>query len=462
MKIKKNWLILICSNAIWVIVFLCLLNWRAKPPKNLIPNSLEIINDFGQIEIKSDEGWTSDELKTICKNNENENVDQDVHFSLNCSNEELNKYLSIQNKHLVISDKGLKTPGEYVFGIKAISDFNNKIVSKEKEIKAKIFKPIYPPQKITFQNLNDVCFGAINCGAIIQKFDFKMINDQHEDIFINRDLDITLHISSNNKTIDMKGNPILKIEKNANTNEYFIYLSEYVDQSYIGDYFLTITATSKIDKNIIAQKLIETKIIEGLEYKEDGITFTRKNQKDDWIATSVDKNVCEIKWGKDKRILGKKIKGFADRAAEDNTNLQTVILKNDLEFFGEYAFGWCTNLKELDVNVKEIKQSCFMNCYNLILPLIDNTEIIGDLVFCNCINIKRITLGKKCCMIGSSIFTCCNSLCTVTLNCEKPPIIANAIINCCKKFTLFIVNNKNLKTSDYLCQPNWCDLKQYF
>lgn len=439
-----------------------MLNWRTKPPKNLIPNSLEIINDFGQIEIKSDEGWTSDELKTICKNNENENVDQDVHFSLNCSNEELNKYLSIQNKHLVISDKGLKTPGEYVFGIKAISDFNNKIVSKEKEIKAKIFKPIYPPQKITFQNLNDVCFGAINCGAIIQKFDFKMINDQHEDIFINRDLDITLHISSNNKTIDTKGNPILKIEKNANTDDYFIYLSEYVDQSYIGNYFLTITATSKIDKNIITQKLIEMKIIEGLEYKEDGITFTRKNQKDDWIATSVDKNVCEIKWGKDKRILGKKIKGFADRTAEDNTNLQTVILKNDLEFFGEYAFGWCTNLKELDVNVKEIKQSCFMNCYNLILPLIDNTEIIGDLVFCNCINIKRITLGKKCCMIGSSIFTCCNSLCTVTLDCEKPPIIANAIINYCKKFTLFIVNNKNLKTSDYLCQPNWCDLKQYF
>ena len=69
MKIKKNWLILICSNAIWIIVFLCLLSWRTKPPKNLIPNSLEIVNDFGQIEIKSDEGWTSDELKTICKNN---------------------------------------------------------------------------------------------------------------------------------------------------------------------------------------------------------------------------------------------------------------------------------------------------------------------------------------------------------------------------------------------------------
>ena len=50
--------------------------------------------------------------------------------------------------------------------------------------------------------------------------------------------------------IESLNNPILKIEKNVNTNDYFIYLSEFVDQSYIGNYFLTITATSKIDKNI--------------------------------------------------------------------------------------------------------------------------------------------------------------------------------------------------------------------
>ena len=462
MKIKKNWLFLICSNAIWIVVFLCLLSWRIKPPKNLIPNSLEIVNNFGQIEIKSDEGWTSDELKTICKNTKNEKVDQDVHFSLNCSNKELKKCLSIQNKRLVISNKELKTPGEYVFGIKAISDFNNKIVSKEKEIKAKISNPIYPPQKITFQNLNDVCFGAINCGGVIQEFSFKMVNDQHEDIFINHDLDIMPHVSSNNKTIDMKGNPILKIEKNVNTNNYFIYLSEFIDQSYIGNYFLTINATSKIDKNIATQKLIEVKIIEGLEYKEDGITFIRKNQKDDWIVTNVDKSVCEIKWEKNKKILGKKIKGFGEHAANGNLNLQTVILKNDLEFLGEFAFAWCANLKELDVNVIEIKKSCFRDCDNLLLPIIDNTKIIGDDVFCNCMNIKRITLGKKCCMIGSSVFRCCSSLYAIILDCEKPPVISDILVRDCMKFAFIIINNKNLTISDYLCQPIWCDLKQYF
>ncbi len=462
MKIRKSWLLFICSNGIWIIVLLCLLCSRTKPPKNLIPNSVEIVNNFDQIEIKSDEGWTSDELKAICKNDKNESVDQDVHFLLNCTNKELNKCLSIQNKRLVISNNKLKTPGEYVFGIKAISDLNNKIVSKEKEIKAKISNPIYPPQKIIFQNLNDVCVGAINCGGIIQKFNFKMTNEQHEDIFINHDLDIVQYISTNNKTIDMKGNPIFKIEKNVNTNDYFLYLSEFIDQSYIGDYFLTIVATSKIDKNITAKKLVEIKIVEGFEYKEDGITFTRKNQKDDWIVTCVDDNVCEIKWEKDKRVLGRKIKGFDNRAAVKKLNLRTVILKNDLEFLGEYAFGWCENLEELDVNVKEIKQNCFTNCYGLTLPLIDNTQIIERLIFCNCVNIKRVTLGKKCCIIGGSIFKCCGSLHTVILDCEKPPVLTDEIINDCKRFTIFVVNNKNLTINDYLSQPIWCEMKQYF
>lgn len=439
-----------------------MLGWRTKPPKNLIPNSIEIVNNFDQIEIKSDEGWTSDELKTICKNDKNENIDQDVHFTLNCSDKELNKYLSIQNKRLVISNNKIKTPGKYVFGIKAISDFNNKIVSKEKEIKAKISNPIYPPQKITFQNLDENCIGVINCGGIIQKFNFEMTNKQHDDIFINHDLDIALHTTTNNKSIDAKGNQIFKIIKNVNTNDYCLYLSEFLDQSYIGNYFLTITATSKIDKNITTQKLIEIKIIEGLEYKEDGITFTRKNQKDDWIVADVDQSVCEIKWEKDKKILGKKIKGFKNNAALKNLNLRTVILKNDMEFLGEYAFGRCENLKELEVNVKEIKHNCFTNCYGLSLPLINNTEIIGDLVFCNCINIKRVIIGKKCCIIGNSIFKCCGSMHTVILNCEKPPVVANEIISDCQNFAFFIVNNKNLTINDYISQPVWCKMKQYF
>lgn len=463
MKIKKNWLFLICSNGLLIIILLCLLSWRTKTPKNLIPNSVEIVNNFDQIEIKSDEKWISDELKTVCKNDKNENVSQDVHFCLNCPNKELSKCLSIQNKRLVISDNELKTPGEYVFGIKAISDFNNKIVSKEKEIKAKISNPIYPPQKIAFQNLNDTCTGAINCGMIIQKFNFKMTNDQHEDIFINHDLDITQHITTNNKTIDTKGNPIFKIEKNVNTNDYFLYLSEFIDQSYLGNYFLTIIATSTIDKNITTKKLIEIKIIEGLEYKEDGITYKRKNQKDDWIVKNIDNSVCEIKWEKNKKILGKKIKGFANRAAVEKLNLQTLILKNDLEFLGDYTFGWCHNLKEVDINVKEIKSNCFTNCDNLSLPLINQTEIIGSLAFCSCTNIKRIILGKKCRMLGTSIFKCCSSMYTIILNCEKPPILASTwLIDYCPHFTFFVVNNKKLTINDYLAQPVWCDLKQYF
>ncbi len=215
----------------------------------------------------------------------------------------------------------VREAGEYIFGIKAISDFNNKIVSKEKEIKAKISNPIYPPQKIAFKNLNDTCTCAINCGMIIQKFNFKMTNDQHEDIFINHNLDITQHITTNNRTIDKKGNPIFKIEKNVHTNDYFLYLSEFLDQSYIGNYFLAIIATSVVDKNITTKKLIEIKIIEGLEYKEDGITYIRKNQKDDWIVTNIDDNVCEIRWEKDKKILGKKIKGFENKAAVKKLNL---------------------------------------------------------------------------------------------------------------------------------------------
>ena len=442
---------------------LCLINLRAKPPKNLIPNSVEIVNNFGQIEIKSDEEWISDELKTICKNDKNENVNQDVHFLLNCPNKELKKCLSIQNKRLVISNKELKTPGEYIFGIKAISDFNNKIVSKEKEIKAKISNPLYPPQKIAFQNLNDTYTCSINCGMVIQEFDFKMTNDQHEDIFINHNLNITQHIATNNKTIDTKGNSIFKIEKNVNTNNYFLYLSEFVDQSYLGNYFLTIIATSTVDKNITAKKLIEIKIIEGLKYEEDGITYERKNQKDDWIVTGIDDNVCEIIWEKDKKILGKKIKGFKKRAASNKLNLQTLILKNDLEFLGDYAFGWCQNLQNVNINVKEIKENCFTNCYKISTLLIDNTQIIGTLAFCNCISIKRVIIGKNCHKIGNSPFKNCYLMRIMILNCEKPPILENEmLLNDCRSFVFFIVNNKKLTINDYLSQPFWCDLKQYF
>ena len=117
----------------------------------------------------------------------------------------------------------------------------------------------------------------------------------------------------------------------------------------------------------------------------------------------------------------------------------------------------------MDINVKKIKENCFTDCYNISLPLINNTQIIGSLVFCNCVNIKQIIIGKNCLMIGSSAFRCCNSMHTVILNCEKPPKLANkSIIDDCPRFAFFVVNNRKLIINDHLAQPIWFDLKRYF
>ncbi len=99
-------------------------------------------------------------------------------------------------------------------------------------------------------------------------------------------------------------------------------------------------------------------------------------------------------------------------------NLVKVTLPESVEFIGQCAFIWCTNLEEINFpeGLSQISNSAFVGCEklkNVVLP--EWLEKVEATVFSSCISINDITIPENVNVIESGAFSGCESLKKITI-----------------------------------------------
>ncbi|MBO5908954.1 MAG: leucine-rich repeat domain-containing protein, partial [Clostridia bacterium] len=98
--------------------------------------------------------------------------------------------------------------------------------------------------------------------------------------------------------------------------------------------------------------------------------------------------------------------------------IESVILPKSVKRIGNDAFGYCYNLKSIDIpeGVTSIGSRAFIWCRylrNVILP--DSLKMLGREVFANCTGLLSIKLSSGLIDIGAYAFNDCNSLASVKI-----------------------------------------------
>ena len=105
-------------------------------------------------------------------------------------------------------------------------------------------------------------------------------------------------------------------------------------------------------------------------------------------------------------------------AFDNNDNLTSVTLHDDINSIGYQAFSNCDRLSAIDIpgSVKEIEDRAFMYCYNLTsVTLHDGLETIGKNVFQGDYKVSSIVLPSTLKTIGDEAFLGCSRLTAVRI-----------------------------------------------
>ncbi|MBQ3062959.1 MAG: leucine-rich repeat domain-containing protein, partial [Clostridia bacterium] len=98
--------------------------------------------------------------------------------------------------------------------------------------------------------------------------------------------------------------------------------------------------------------------------------------------------------------------------------VQTVVIPDTVESFGNYAFNGCSNLKQIHFpkNLKNIGHYAFnySGITSAVLP--EGLESIGDNVFNSCVNLTAVSIPDSVTSMGSGTFVDCVKLTSVRLS----------------------------------------------
>lgn len=95
------------------------------------------------------------------------------------------------------------------------------------------------------------------------------------------------------------------------------------------------------------------------------------------------------------------------------SQLQTIIISDNLQFIGTCAFYGCSNLISFDFpeSLKYIESKAFLGCSSLSsLTLPHQLRILGSHAFKDCSSLKTICFNSQDIEIGSGVFEGCSSL----------------------------------------------------
>lgn len=134
-----------------------------------------------------------------------------------------------------------------------------------------------------------------------------------------------------------------------------------------------------------------------------------------------------------------------------NTNLNSVIVSNNVTDVGQYAFYDCSNLEEviLPDSVINIGQFAFGECHNLKSMMIPNSVTeIGASAFTGCISLGRIALSENITSIQENTFSGCTGLNDVILP-NQLSRIEDGAFTLCSSLTNMILPDEVVYIGDY-------------
>ena len=109
---------------------------------------------------------------------------------------------------------------------------------------------------------------------------------------------------------------------------------------------------------------------------------------------------------------------IGERMFYDCSNLQNIILPDNVTSMGEYAFSDCEALTSVTISngVTEIGYRTFSRCLSLTSVTIpDNVTWIGGYAFDYCLSLTSVTIPDNVTWIGGYAFASCHSLTSVTI-----------------------------------------------
>ncbi len=115
---------------------------------------------------------------------------------------------------------------------------------------------------------------------------------------------------------------------------------------------------------------------------------------------------------------GKPVTKINDMAFYKKTNIEKVIISDNVIDIGASAFYYCSNLQtvKLPKNLTEIKSGVFSGCSRLTcITIPDSVTDIGSYAFSQCIYLKSIIIPDRVISIGECAFSTCRNLYTVTI-----------------------------------------------
>lgn len=134
-----------------------------------------------------------------------------------------------------------------------------------------------------------------------------------------------------------------------------------------------------------------------------------------------------------------------DNVFNNNENLEKVVIPSSIQRIGSYAFQYCHNLKEIELNegLTFIGDSTFWGCAIKTINLPDTLETIYPYAFFRCEKLEHITIPKnvKTMLIGT--FNACISLKEVTIVSEyeieaSGTEVYNVFSNCTSLETVYV------------------------
>lgn len=124
-------------------------------------------------------------------------------------------------------------------------------------------------------------------------------------------------------------------------------------------------------------------------------------------------------------------------------NLNTIIMKDGIEYIGEEAFCYCENLTNLSMpnSISEIGKNAFKGCSKLESVKIScNLVKLEDRIFSKCTNLSSIEIPNNIKTIGIAAFEDCSNLSSLIIN-DGVNIICDGAFYRCEKLTSVTIPN---------------------
>lgn len=158
-------------------------------------------------------------------------------------------------------------------------------------------------------------------------------------------------------------------------------------------------------------------------YECNNLRYVKLNNKLTYIS-----NWFSNKSNLETVVLGNQVTTIGNSAFANCKSLQTINMPETLTTIGNSAFSGCSKLASIYIpeSVNKIENYAFSNSGLRTFTLPQNITIIPNYVFNNCDSLRTITLTPQLTAIEEDAFNSCDSVKDITINNENETIIATA------------------------------------